>query len=146
MAVEISSDMKLIGEGKNVVPYNHPVNGPVKYLKTPKDVIDLVSANKTRDYIVLSRGGTTTFVSPVLTKGTKGLLTMSGSAESHLGILSREFQIPCVMSIKIFELGREYVPGLTDESYFEGVAGYLDGKEIVLDCSDPKVGKIYLRK
>ena len=48
--------------------------------------------------MLLVRGGTTTFLAPALTMGAIGIITMSGAPESHLGILSREFQTPCVMT------------------------------------------------
>ena len=106
--------MNLIATGLNAFETNTRPAGTVKYLATPQQVIELVSTGKTRDFIILVRGGTTTFLSPVLTEGTLGILTMSGAPESHLGILSREFQIPCVLTLAIEGWDRRYAPGLTD--------------------------------
>jgi phosphoenolpyruvate-protein kinase (PTS system EI component) len=37
-------------------------------------------------------------MSPALMSGVASLITLQGAPESHLGILSREFGIPCVTS------------------------------------------------
>jgi phosphoenolpyruvate-protein kinase (PTS system EI component) len=58
-----------------------------------------MSGEDISDVIVISRGGTTTFVAPVLSAGVCGLITLQGGPESHLGIVSREFSVPCVMSV-----------------------------------------------
>ena len=69
---------------------------------------------------------------------------MSGAPESHLGILSREFQIPCVLTLAIEDWDRRYTPGLTDPSYFEHIIGLLDGQRVRMDCADWKQGKVYV--
>ena len=136
--------MKLIATGLNAFETNARPEGTVKFLATPQQVIELVTAGKTDDFIILVRGGTTTFLSPVLTAGTLGILTMSGAPESHLGILSREFQIPCVLTLAIEGWDRRYAPGLTDPSYFEHIVGLLDGRRVCMDCSDWTHAKVYL--
>ena len=103
--------MTLIATGLNAFETETRPEGTVKFLLTPQQVIELVAAGKTHDFIILVRGGTATFLSPVLTAGTIGILTMSGAPESHLGILSREFQIPCVLTLAIEGWDRRYAPG-----------------------------------
>ena len=109
-----ATDMKLIATGLNAFETNARPEGTVKFLATPRQVIELVTAGRTQDFIILVRGGTTTFLSPVLTAGTLGILTMSGAPESHLGILSREFQIPCVLTLAI-ESGVKYINPFRNE-------------------------------
>ena len=55
-------------------------------------------SGKLKEHILLVQGGTTTFLAPALSMGAIGVITMSGAPKSHLGILSREFQMPCVMT------------------------------------------------
>src|SRR4051794_11632654 len=61
--------------------------------------MQLVMSGEIGNTIGISRGGTTTFMAPALASGVLGLITLAGAPESHLGILSREFGIPCVMSV-----------------------------------------------
>lgn len=90
---------ELIGTGLSVFLGDQAVEGPVVWLDTPAAVIDFVSRDSVADSIVLARGGTTTFLTPALTAGVKGVVTLQGHPESHLGILSREYGIPCVMGV-----------------------------------------------
>jgi phosphoenolpyruvate-protein kinase (PTS system EI component) len=91
-----------VGRGQNVFVAK-AVEGPLKWLATPADVIEFVTSGAVAETIVLSRGGTTTFMAPALTAGAKGLITLQGGPKSHLGIVSREFGVPCVMSVQFTE-------------------------------------------
>jgi len=96
----IAEDFKPIGAGRAVFTKPDPVQGPVAWLDTPQAVIEFVQRDDVADTIVLARGGTTTFLTPALTAGVKGVITLQGAPESHLGILSREYGIPCVMGVQ----------------------------------------------
>jgi signal transduction protein with GAF and PtsI domain len=67
---------------------------------------------------------------------------MSGAPESHLGILSREFQTPCVMTAGLVDSSSRYVPGETGEAHFEEIIKALDGQQVTLDCSDQTTGRV----
>ncbi|MGV1046996.1 MAG: PEP-utilizing enzyme [Solirubrobacterales bacterium] len=97
--MSVIEEYKLIGTGQSVYVDDEPVEGPVVWLDSPKAVLDFVGTGRVKESIVVSRGGTTTFLTPVLTSGVKGVITLQGAPESHLGILSREYGIPCVMSV-----------------------------------------------
>ncbi|MCW3039793.1 MAG: PEP-utilizing enzyme mobile domain [Solirubrobacterales bacterium] len=98
------STFEPIGTGLTVFTDKHPVEGPVRWLDSPKAVMDFVASGTAPETIVLVRGGTTTFLTPALNAGVKGVLTLQGAPESHLGILTREYGIPCVMGVS-FERG-----------------------------------------
>ena len=53
--------------------------------------------------------------------GAIGVITMSGAPESHLGILSREFQTPCIMTAHLTDSDSRYEVGNTDEAHFEEI-------------------------
>jgi hypothetical protein len=93
-----------VGTGTTVFVDDAVVEGPIVFLDSPQDVITFVSSGAVKDTIVLARGGTTTFLTPALTGGVKGVITLQGAPTSHLGILSREYGIPCVMGVT-FEKG-----------------------------------------
>ncbi|MEJ2863826.1 PEP-utilizing enzyme [Actinomycetospora flava] len=89
----------VIGRGTSAYTSPEVVEGPVRWLDSPDAVLDLVGSGRIGEYIAISRGGTTTFMAPALAAGVRGLLTLQGMPTSHLGILSREFGIPCLMSV-----------------------------------------------
>lgn len=88
----------LVGTGINVFASDTRAVGAIRFLDSPEEVLEFIDGPDVEDTVVISRGGTTTFMSPALMAGVAGLITLQGAPESHLGILSREFGIPCVMS------------------------------------------------
>jgi signal transduction protein with GAF and PtsI domain len=76
--------------------------------------------------------------------GAIGVITMSGAPESHLGILSREFQIPCVMTAYLTSSPSRYIVGDAGDEHFAEIVAELEGKKVTLDCSDHESGKIVL--
>jgi phosphoenolpyruvate-protein kinase (PTS system EI component) len=95
-----------IGKGLNVFD-TEPVEGRSRWLDSPQDVLAFATSGEdVSDVVVIARGGTTTFVAPALSLGVRGVLTLQGGVESHLGIVSREFGIPCIVGVSFTE-GRE---------------------------------------
>ena len=136
--------MTVIAQGYNAFETNKTATGTVKYLKDPASVMGLIKSGKLGEHILLVRGGTTTFLAPALTMGAIGVITMSGAPESHLGILSREFQIPCVMTAYLTGSESRYVVGDPGDEHFAEIISELEGKKVTLDCSDHDKGKIIL--
>ena len=93
----------LIGAGIKAFTSSRGAVGTIRFLDSPDEVLDFIDGPDVETTIVISRGGTTTFMSPALMAGVAGLITLQGAPESHLGILSREFGIPCVMSTEFSE-------------------------------------------
>ena len=136
--------MTVIAEGYNAFETNKTASGTIKYLKDPASVMALIKSGKLAEHILLVRGGTTTFLAPALTMGAIGVITMSGAPESHLGILSREFQIPCVMTAHLTSSSSRYVVGDPGDAHFAEIVAELEGKNVTLDCSDHDTGKVVL--
>jgi hypothetical protein len=124
----IAQEFRPVGAGRAVFTSPDPVEGPVAWLDSPAAVIDFVANGDVANTIVLARGGTTTFLTPALTAGVKGVMTLQGAPESHLGILSREYGIPCVMGIQ-FEDGVRSSRGEVIPA---------DGAIVRLDISSPE--------
>jgi phosphoenolpyruvate-protein kinase (PTS system EI component) len=103
MGTQGLNSLRQIGVGTNVVESNEVVEGRILFLDSPEDVLSFVAGDDIASTIVISRGGTTTFMAPALAAGVRGLITLQGQPESHLGILSREFGIPCLMSVEFTE-------------------------------------------
>lgn len=123
----------LIGAGINVFTSEVRAVGKIRFLDSPEEVLDFIDGPDVAETVVISRGGTTTFMSPALMAGVAGLITLQGAPESHLGILSREFSIPCVMSTS-FTDGVQTSRGETIPA---------DGSTVRLDITGDK-GQVFL--
>jgi phosphoenolpyruvate-protein kinase (PTS system EI component) len=123
----------LIGTGINVFTSEENAVGVIRFLDSPDEVLEFIDGPDVENTVVISRGGTTTFMSPALMAGVAGLITLQGAPESHLGILSREFSIPCVMSTT-FTDGIQTSRGETIPA---------DGTRVRLDITGEK-GQIFL--
>jgi phosphohistidine swiveling domain-containing protein len=120
------TDEKL-GEGMAVFDIDGEVTGEVHHVTTPQEVIELTREDLS-DVIGLVRAGTSAFASPLLANGVHGVITMEGAPTSHLGVLSREYNIPAVMSLEPEGGLVDAEPG-TDE-FFEEWGSFLDGRQV----------------
>ncbi|WP_454625400.1 PEP-utilizing enzyme [Bradyrhizobium cenepequi] len=136
--------MSYIAEGYNSFETKKTPSGIVKYLPDPKSVIGLIQSGKLKEHVLLVQGGTTTFLAPALSMGAIGVITMSGAPESHLGILSREFQMPCVMTAYLTGSESRYVTGGNNDAHFAAIIEALDGKKVQLHCEDRETGRVAL--
>jgi signal transduction protein with GAF and PtsI domain len=86
--------MDEIGRGAKV--FDHaPVQGAFRAMEGPDDVLDLMDSGA-EGIIALVRDAGATFLAPIYHELT-GIICTSGTVRSHIGIVSREFQVPCVM-------------------------------------------------
>jgi hypothetical protein len=136
--------LTILAEGYNSFETSKSPKGTVKYLPDPQSVIKLIQSGKLKEHILLVQGGTTTFLAPALSMGAIGVITLSGAPESHLGILSREFQMPCVMTAYQPDQSARYVTGGDNDAHFAEMIAALEGKAVRLECSEQDVGKIVL--
>jgi hypothetical protein len=104
----------LCGTGDNVVQFSENTTGTALYVRASEQVLSLLE-DGVPDYtiaIIDDSGGTLT--APVL-EYFKGVVCMGGTVRSHLGILCREYGIPCLMN--------------------SGVAGIVDGDAVEMETS-----------
>ena len=136
--------MEFVAEGYNSFETRKTPTGVVRYLPDPKSVLTLIQSGKLKEHILLVQGGTTTFLAPALSMGAIGVITMSGAPESHLGILSREFQMPCVMTAYLTKSDLRYVTGGQNDAHFAAIIEALNGKRVRLHCEDREFGRVAL--
>ena len=92
-----------------------PVRGTWRMLETPDDVLALMDAPA--DAIVAGvRDAGATFLAPIFDE-LAAVVCFSGTPQSHIGIVSREYQVPCVMGAEIVG------------------AAPADGDAVEVDCS-----------
>lgn len=106
--------MREIGRGAKVFDAQ-PVRGRFLRMDGPDDVLSLMDTGA-EGVVALVRDAGATFLAPIYHELT-AIICTSGTVRSHIGIVSREFQVPCVMGCVL--TGPEPAPGA----------------EVELDCS-----------
>src|SRR3954454_22687020 len=91
------------------------VRGRWRLMDGPDDVLELMGTGA-EGVIALVHDAGATFLAPIYHELT-AIVCTSGTTRSHIGIVSREFQVPCVMGC-VFE-----------------AAEPEEGTEVELDCS-----------
>ena len=76
-----------------------PVQGTWRVLDTPEDVLDLMDTSAEGVIACVSDAGAT-FLAPIF-DDLAGVVCLSGTPLSHIGIVSREYQVPCVMGTEL---------------------------------------------
>jgi signal transduction protein with GAF and PtsI domain len=109
-----SPAVRELGSGAKVFDHG-PVQGTLRVLAGPDDVLELMDTGA-EGIIALVRDAGATFLAPVYHELT-GVICTSGTVRSHIGIVSREFQVPCIMGA----------------SFPDGEPA--DGTAVELDCS-----------
>jgi phosphoenolpyruvate-protein kinase (PTS system EI component) len=106
--------MQEIGRGAKVFDAA-PVRGRFLPMEGPDDVLALMDSGAD-GVVALVRDAGATFLAPIYHELT-AIICTSGTLRSHIGIVSREFQVPCVMGCT-FHAGEPEA-----------------GTEVELDCS-----------
>jgi signal transduction protein with GAF and PtsI domain len=84
-----------IGSGTRVFETG-PVRGSWRRLTSPDDVLELMDTSADGVVACVADAGAT-FLAPIFDELT-AVVCLSGTPLSHIGIVSREYQIPCVMA------------------------------------------------
>ncbi len=76
-------------------------SGRLVRFNTPDDVIAVLDAGEdvASETVALVKDAGATFLAPI-EADLAGILCRSGDIESHLAIISRDFQIPCLMGVE----------------------------------------------
>ena len=88
--------MEEVGRGAKVFDHG-PVRGRWVPMEGPDDVLALMDAGAD-GVVALVRDAGATFLAPLYHELTAVVCT-GGTPRSHIGIVSREFQVPCVMGV-----------------------------------------------
>ena len=102
-----------IGTGTNVFEAA-PVRGQWRRLSTPDDVIALLD-DFTDDVVACVADAGATFLAPIF-DDLAAVVCLSGTPMSHIGIVSREYRVPCLMGVTL-------------------TAEPADGTRVEVDCS-----------
>jgi signal transduction protein with GAF and PtsI domain len=96
-----------------------PVRGAWRRLTSPDDVLELMDTTAEGVVACVADAGAT-FLAPIFDE-LAAVVCLSGTPLSHIGIVSREYQVPCIMAATL-------------------ASEPADGDEVEVDCSsDPGV-------
>lgn len=91
---------RLSGQGDNVLRTASNTIGHARYIRSMDQVLHYLSEGLPDDTIAIIDDSGGTLTAPILSQF-KGVICAGGTVRSHLGILTREYGIPCVMNAKI---------------------------------------------
>jgi hypothetical protein len=88
------------GHGDNVARYLTDCEGIALYIRSPIQVMKYLDDGVPPNTIAIIDDSGGTLTAPILEQF-KGVICAGGTTRSHLGILTREYGVPCVMNAKI---------------------------------------------
>jgi len=91
---------ELQGAGDNVVTHKHNLVGIARYVRTIDKVLDCLTHGVPEGTVMIVDDSGGTLTAPVLEKFA-GVLCAGGTTRSHLAILTREYNIPCLMNVRL---------------------------------------------
>lgn len=117
----------LRGFGDNVVRHDRDVTGTARYIRSNDRVLGYLTEGVPPGTIAVIDDSGGTLTAPIIEQFA-GVICAGGTVRSHLGILTREYNIPCVMNAKVSGI-REgdtvtieaSAPAKTTEDYQQGV-------------------------
>ena len=115
------------GVGDNVVPYDENLVGTARYVRSSDQVLKYLTEGVPAGTVAVIDDSGGTLTAPILEQF-KGVLCAGGTVRSHLGILTREYNIPCFMNARLSGI-REgdtvmmeiTAPAKTAEAYQQGI-------------------------
>ena len=90
----------LRGVGDNVVRHPADIAGNALYVRSNERVMELLTNGVPAGSIAIIDDSGGTLTAPIIDQFA-GVVCAGGSVRSHLGILTREYNIPCLMNAKV---------------------------------------------
>jgi hypothetical protein len=90
----------VVGSGDNVFRAKADVEGTARFISTVEKVMEMLMEGVPEDTIAVIDDSGGTLTAPIL-GDFKGVVCMGGTIRSHLGILTREYGVPCLMAAKL---------------------------------------------
>jgi hypothetical protein len=91
---------ELRGAGDNVVSRTENLIGIARYVRTSDKVLEYLTHGVPPNTIAVVEDSGGTLTAPILEQF-KGVLCAGGTTRSHLAILTREYNIPCLMNARL---------------------------------------------
>lgn len=118
------------GVGDNVVPFDAMLVGTARYVRSSAMVLDYLTRGVPSGTIAIIDDSGGTLTAPILEQF-KGVLCAGGTVRSHLGILTREYGIPCFMNAKISGIREGDTVRLETTARAKTAEAYQQGREMI---------------
>lgn len=120
---------ELRGHGDNVVKFEKNISGTARYVRSSTRVLQWLTEGVPADTIAFIDDSGGTLTAPILDQF-KAIVCAGGTTRSHLGILSREFGIPCLMNAKVNGVKEGDSIEVEYEAQAKTTEDYQAGKEV----------------
>ena len=90
----------IVGIGDNVFRAKADVTGIARYISDVERVMEMLTEGVPEGTIAIIDDSGGTLTAPILGQFT-GVVCMGGTVRSHLGILTREYNVPCLMNAQL---------------------------------------------
>jgi hypothetical protein len=117
------------GVGDNVVQFAANVMGTALYVRTSDKVLQLMREGVGKDTIAIIDDSGGTLTAPILSQFV-AVICAGGTVRSHLGILTREYGIPCLMNAKLSDIRSGDRVELETSALARPVETYRTGEEL----------------
>ena len=94
------SGRAVLGTGDNVFRAKANVTGTARFVSTVEKVMEMLTEGVPPNTIAVIDDSGGTLTAPILGEFA-GVLCMGGTIRSHLGILTREYGVPCLMAVEL---------------------------------------------
>lgn len=91
---------RLAGVGDNVVRHERDITGTARFVRSNDRVLGYLTDGVPPGTIAVIDDSGGTLTAPIIEQFA-GIICAGGTVRSHLGILAREYNIPCVMNAKV---------------------------------------------
>jgi hypothetical protein len=99
----VADGRKVVGLGDNVARHQVNVSGTIAFVSSPEQVIDFLTEGVPEGTVAVIDDSGGTLTAPIL-DGFRAVICLGGTVRSHLGILTREYGIPCLMNAAVTDL------------------------------------------
>jgi hypothetical protein len=99
----VADGRKVVALGDNVARHGANVSGTIAFISSPDQVIEFLTEGVPEGTVAVIDDSGGTLTAPIL-DGFKAVICLGGTVRSHLGILTREYGIPCLMNAAITDL------------------------------------------
>ena len=106
----------IVGTGDNVFKAPADVTGVARYISDVENVMEMLTEGVPEKTVAIIDDSGGTLTAPILGDFT-AVVCMGGTVRSHLGILTREYNVPCLMNAEL--------------------DGLADGDEVLVEYSKP---------
>jgi phosphohistidine swiveling domain-containing protein len=120
---------ELRGVGDNVVNYPGNTVGIARYIRSLDMVQNYLENGAPPDTIAIIDDSGGTLTAPILEQF-KGVICAGGTVRSHLGILTREYGIPCLMNAKVSGLKEGDQVEIQSSAPAKTAKDYTDEKDV----------------